>query len=253
MGTVLHHGDWRVPMPAGLGFQSPSRWGRCCISARDVLALGAHRCFSPLLDGDGVASSDASVRDRGIRHGFQSPSRWGRCCIDRAVTCRASLVQVSVPFSMGTVLHRRGARSSAADCTRFSPLLDGDGVASAKSAVAFADGACFSPLLDGDGVASTLSTHAEALDSSVSVPFSMGTVLHPCSASGCHAWYYVSVPFSMGTVLHLARRADGCAVAVMFQSPSRWGRCCIARRVAGIPRSSHRFQSPSRWGRCCIV
>ena len=38
----------------------------------------------------------------------------------------------------------------------------------------------------------------------VSVPFSMGTVLHPkfCSPRPLR-WLRVSVPFSMGTVLHL--------------------------------------------------
>ena len=36
---------------------------------------------------------------------FQSPSRWGRCCIQgESVAIRINQI-VSVPFSMGTVLH----------------------------------------------------------------------------------------------------------------------------------------------------
>src|ERR1035441_2271655 len=85
---------------------------------------------------------------------FQSPSRWGRCCIlQRAVpgdvqfcvsvpfsmgtvlhpsksvstTCSAS---VSVPFSMGTVLHLPHQSQATGPIRGFSPLLDGDGVAS---------------------------------------------------------------------------------------------------------------------------
>ncbi len=61
--------------------------------------------FSPLLDGDGVASlaQGHEVLERGA---------------------------VSVPFSMGTVLHQleRNRHNHRYAC--FSPLLDGDGVAS---------------------------------------------------------------------------------------------------------------------------
>src|SRR5579863_8678123 len=68
----------------------------------------------------------------------------------------------------------------------------------------------------------------------VSVPFSMGTVLHPL-ADGYHvaALTLVSVPFSMGTVLHQFQFADICPQFRLFQSPSRWGRCCI---IGGVPR-----------------
>jgi len=39
-------------------------------------------CFSPLLDGDGVASHPSSQRvRRNLR--FQSPSRRGRCCFEK--------------------------------------------------------------------------------------------------------------------------------------------------------------------------
>ena len=61
--------------------------------------------FSPLLVGDGVASSTPS--------GAQGV---------------AGLV--SVPFSWGTVLHRSFTYTFTGDSTRFSPLLVGDGVAS---------------------------------------------------------------------------------------------------------------------------
>ena len=133
-------------------FQSPSRWGRCCIALALLDAL------------------DFLV--------FQSPSRWGRCCIVRFTDqgavltivsvpftmgtvlhppCPLVLIRlppvsvpfsmgtvlhrqnqllhityslVSVPFSMGTVLHRGSGSPTIGLIARFSPLLDGDGVAS---------------------------------------------------------------------------------------------------------------------------
>ena len=89
--------------------------------------------------------------------------------------------------------------------------------------------------------------------SHVSVPFSMGTVLHRRRPSAT-AWptTSVSVPFSMGTVLHHLAEIDAVVHQLLFQSPSRWGRCCIevGRDGQGVPG---RFQSPSRWGRCCIA
>ena len=114
------------------------------------------------------------------------------------------LIPVSVPFSMGTVLHllALGWLGMASPC--FSPLLDGDGVA---SFVVILAGVLyfprFSPLLDGDGVASSRSVSILRWRLAVSVPFSMGTVLHRCR-DGCRR-----------------RRSQP------FQSPSRWGRCCI--------------------------
>ena len=59
--------------------------------------------FSPLLDGDGVAS----ITYKGAPTApiaFQSPSRWGRCCFGTAKLAQEILGFVSVPFSMGTVL-----------------------------------------------------------------------------------------------------------------------------------------------------
>src|SRR5579871_1277823 len=154
MGTVLLL-VCRICIVCGLRpFQSPSRWGRCCFAAW-VTRLPALRSFSPLLDGDGVASLDWPAR-------AQAKSL------------------VSVPFSMGTVLLRSASlRRRRGWADRFSPLLDGDGVASAgavhreRAFIAFQSpsrwGRCcfpahrrrrrsprsrFSPLLDGDGVAS---------------------------------------------------------------------------------------------------
>ena len=255
MGTVLHL-ESRVQAwgPPSL-FQSPSRWGRCCIESGGV----QHR-------------NDFM---------FQSPSRWGRCCISLPLVAGYRVAQVSVPFSMGTVLHRYDRAASiqirrfqspsrwgrccilracmGRDCRRisFSPLLDGDGVASSPRHLRTRSGTCgFSPLLDGDGVASARRSRRpfdcspfqspsrwgrcciiaanrlrqgvlfvsvpfsmgtvlhrgevdiEGCSSSVSVPFSMGTVLHRPRSTGVSGRSHVSVPFSMGTVLHLRRLAS---------------------------------------------
>ena len=110
--------------------------------------------FSPLLDGDGVASSKYRPGSDPI-HAFQSPSRWGRCCFTNPPA-----TDVDGVFG-------------------FSPLLDGDGVASVQRGALFDLSLRFSPLLDGDGVASS----------------SHGLGAYP---------------------------------AMRFQSPSRWGRCCFS-------------------------
>ena len=212
-------------------------------------------CFSPLLDGDGVASRRAgqSRDSRTIR--FQSPSRWGRCCIAQAdprVTRQSSLFQS--PSRWGRCCIPTFQVATDGNSQRFSPLLDGDGVASHCLADwRTADPHRFSPLLDGDGVASA------------------GEMV-PDAATATD----VSVPFSMGTVLHQSIEGVGARRIHSFQSPSRWGRCCIADAVTGSERTAivsvpfsmgtvlHRttlscqwlgwssFQSPSRWGRCCI-
>src|SRR5579863_6504308 len=131
MVTVLHPAMLNPCTNIMQRFQSPSRWGRCCIFQQPA----DKRFCTPL---------------------FQSPSRWGRCCI---ASCGweavAISICVSVPFSMGTVLHLLELDFAAVDCIR------------------------------------------------VSVPFSMGTVLHP---------------------MILRRWLEG---ILGFQSPSRWGRCCI--------------------------
>ena len=134
MGTVLLFlgpGDYR---PKLLGF-SPLLDG-------DGVAFGRTApvpwrwmtCFSPLLDGDGVAS----VSNGDLSGGYDD--------------------FVSVPFSMGTVLHSLGRKNWIPVAHSFSPLLDGDGVASCQHRRQHRDLRFrFSPLLDGDGVASLTS------------------------------------------------------------------------------------------------
>ena len=79
-----------------------------------------------------------------------------RCVLDRSLP-------PSLPFSMGAVLHPGGGggeiyiatRIDLTISSRFSPLLDGDGVASCHGGLhSDADIPRFSPLLDGDSVAS---------------------------------------------------------------------------------------------------
>src|ERR1700733_6651832 len=92
--------------------------------------------FSPLLDGDGVASPGPQDNPL-VSFLFQSPSRWGRCCILQIwMEERGRPRMVSVPFSMGTVLHRPSKPDRPAVLKSFSPLLDGDGVASFAAAAA---------------------------------------------------------------------------------------------------------------------
>ena len=57
MGTVLHLFSAVAVYQGVESFQSPSRWGRCCIGGVEMPAGTRLQCFSPLLDGDGVASS----------------------------------------------------------------------------------------------------------------------------------------------------------------------------------------------------
>jgi len=104
---------------------------------------------------------------------------------------------------MGTVLLQVSRPEPLSLSQRFSPLLDGDGVASqlTKSDADGLEG--FSPLLDGDGVASE------------------------SGLMSCYPPYRVSVPFSMGTVLLRGLRGVEDDETLWFQSPSRWGRCCF--------------------------
>ena len=113
-------------------FQSPSRGGRCCFPFTCALEVPMSYGFSPLLEGDGVASTKPEAERRysalvsvpfsrgtvllpakAIRARyrselrFQSPSRGGRCCFRE----RPILLNDGIPLS-------------------FSPLLEGDGVAS---------------------------------------------------------------------------------------------------------------------------
>ena len=87
----------------------------------------------------------------------------------------------------------------------------------------------------------------------VSVPFSMGTVLHPVppSANGISV-VSVSVPFSMGTVLH--RRQPSCTARSSHRfSPLLDGDGVASGILAFGGTTVCLFQSPSRWGRCCII
>ena len=88
--------------------------------------------FSPLLEGDGLASAD-HLMGREDGRSFQSPSRRGWSCIGER--------------------HRHLGVGSP----RFSPLLEGDGLASPAGAQGPSTRTpCFSPLLEGDGLASRM-------------------------------------------------------------------------------------------------
>ena len=105
---------------------------------------------------------------------------------------------------MGTVLLRAEAAAPDRGQQRFSPLLDGDGVASVTvTVVAPVVLVSFSPLLDGDGVAS---------DPGATVPVG---------------------PVSFSPLLDGDGVASVCDLRLSisrpeFQSPSRWGRCCFS-------------------------
>ncbi len=105
MGPVLHrYLDWDERAALAM-FQSPSRWGQCCISLVVLLAAFIVMFQSPSRWGQccifGVPAGQ--VENHFV---FQSPSRWGQCCIQCIGGVGVDIVQVSVPFSMGPVLHR---------------------------------------------------------------------------------------------------------------------------------------------------
>ena len=133
----------------------------------------------------------------------------------------------------------------------FSPLLDGDGVASTRRSWVTTFKSSFSPLLDGDGVASGPASSSVREQQRFSPLLDGDGVASRTGSRSRERVLPVSVPFSMGTVLHLLYR-DGFAFGPLsFQSPSRWGRCCIVQ-VNLSAAQYYWFQSPSRWGRCCI-
>ncbi len=277
MGTVLHHSALpRTP------------WWALCVSVPFSMGTVLHLevmpdhvhlflSFSPLLDGDGVASAKSRPSTQPSAR-FQSPSRWGRCCIfTTLILCRAANIVsvpfsmgtvlhhmdvlwyehkfcfVSVPFSMGTVLHLVTSEGNLINQIVFqSPSRWG------RCCILLFAGVLFLIVLVSVPFSMGTVLHLRKVlqidaNRGVSVPFSMGTVLHQVQTSndgGNNKW--VSVPFSMGTVLHLsANQLVATARPSEFQSPSRWGRCCIIRWNVGC-RSGWLFQSPSRWGRCCI-
>ena len=206
---------------------------------------------------------------------FQSPSRWGRCCIDGNGSRSRTGGDVSVPFSMGTVLHPLRGEGRPLVLVRFSPLLDGDGVASCKCPARSASpavfqspsrwGRCciglgvtflliffhrFSPLLDGDGVASATWSGKQSAISGFS-PLLDGDGVASHAVYQCNAQSASFSPLLDGD--GVASRSWGAHLSPRqkFQSPSRWGRCCI-RNILFVEPIDHMFQSPSRWGRCCI-
>ena len=140
MGTVLHpygklrrNGRQNVSVPFSMG---------TVLHLSRAAENWATPSFSPLLDGDGVASTLTAPAS--ARYSlFQSPSRWGRCCISFVPSCDHTSMQVSVPFSMGTVLHRGRGESPKRHALGFSPLLDGDGVASPAREVRAAEETLF--------------------------------------------------------------------------------------------------------------
>src|SRR6266849_1055402 len=162
-------------------------------------------------------------------------------------------VNVSVPFSMGTVLLLlQPGQSPRGSGFSFSPLLDGDGVASTHGEWSPRFNGLFqSPSRWGRCCFAVPSSEATARRAVVSVPFSMGTVLlrdsHELPAAS-HPPF--QSPSRWGRCCFALAAGDTAAQISPFQSPSRWGRCCFNLQDAN--RRSHRpFQSPSRWGRCC--
>ena len=179
MGTVLHPAPIPNPPQGRWAFQSPSRWGRCCIDQFQRLGTETDKRFSPLLDGDGVASllrqqrsaraspvsvpfsmgtvlhPSAASAGNSSPTPFQSPSRWGRCCISAGSTCCRCTRHVSVPFSMGTVLHRAVRTLEDLQAILFQSPSRWGRCCIGPTPSSFARFTpCFSPLLDGDGVAS---------------------------------------------------------------------------------------------------
>ena len=226
MGTVLHH-FLQVGIVGASWFQSPSRWGRCCIGTFGAGGKRPATRFSPLLDGDGVASM-------GTLEG---------------ITRKLSRFS---PLLDGDGVASSAARPGHTWKSGFSPLLDGDGVASHLEGVTGASISGFSPLLDGDGVASWAASAHTVVDMEFQSPSRWGRC--------CIVTKIRSAALAIACFSPLL---DGDGVASHpedpgrpdrfrpFQSPSRWGRCCI-ELVGDEQRERLAFQSPSRWGRCCI-
>jgi len=211
-------------------FQSPSRWGRCCFAYITNLFTPGTISFSPLLDGDGVALIDENLLGR-----------------------RPMLRRFSPLLDGDGVALLRRLRFRRCKLPRFSPLLDGDGVAFSRSTVITENviqfqspsrwGRCcfstqvpdllnrsrrFSPLLDGDGVAFQQPFYRPHVFRDVSVPFSMGTVLLSNRARWSRdprRWRFS--PLLDGDGVALITGSTGVGTVPVFQSPSRWGRCCF--------------------------
>ena len=80
----------------------------------------------------------------------------------------------------------------------------------------------------------------------------MGTVLHREIEDFLIGDIRVSVPFSMGTVLHLLHVYVAVEHRVRF-SPLLDGDGVASPSSIARLNTAFSFQSPSRWGRCCIM
>ena len=208
-------------------FQSPSRGGRCCISTSLSCSCTATLCFSPLLVGDGVASARVRAM-RSVRLAFQSPSRGGRCCIQAVVMGRTTVPQFQSPSRGGRCCIPPPRTTTCTASSRFSPLLVGDGVASAPN-------------------------HPTALTlSGVSVPFSWGTVLHHRNRRAEGGTDHRFQSPSRGGRCCIVVKGGGHKLRDLRFSPLLVGDG-VASKVPDSSRyGAMRFQSPSRGGRCCI-
>src|SRR5579871_2980193 len=153
MGTVLLPVIFRGAGECQLFVSVPFSMGTVLLRSSARFVCSKTPGFSPLLDGDGVASQVGPVRAEVIS-GFQSPSRWGRCCFDEGRGRVRFPALVSVPFSMGTVLLRRDAFFDTMPPVLFQSPSRWGRCCFVLRAATIARAWCFSPLLDGDGVAS---------------------------------------------------------------------------------------------------
>ena len=153
MGTVLHLLDFPCPKGTDAVVSVPFSMGTVLHRPYPIVGVWPGFGFSPLLDGDGVASPDVTALATAFLQ-FQSPSRWGRCCIPLTARHQLALKGFQSPSRWGRCCIEPWTACSIRLLSCFSPLLDGDGVASEENNVVGTLLVCFSPLLDGDGVAS---------------------------------------------------------------------------------------------------
>src|SRR5579871_3656816 len=85
----------------------------------------------------------------------------------------------------------------------------------------------------------------------VSVPFSIGTVLLPMNWLFSRWRWICFSPLLDGDGVASIAHQPLAPLGQLFQSPSRWGRCCFLITRDGRDLMG-KFQSPSRWGRCCF-
>ena len=160
----------------GTGFQSPSRRGWSCIARLPFQWFGILRVSVPFSKGmvlhrrqhahyDATLGVSVPFSKGMVLHpdmyaeppepvAFQSPSRRGWSCIIGAGVGTVVSGVVSVPFSKGMVLHPMNPKPDTFPAGCFSPLLEGDGLASKADSSHRTPHLSFSPLLEGDGLAS---------------------------------------------------------------------------------------------------